>query len=184
MRGRPDSRNILGAVFMPSPFWCAAQLEPNRTRLALHLLALQGYETYCPRYRAWRVARARKVEVQSELFPGYAFVLIVAGRWWDARWCPGVVRVVLAGERPARVPDDVIAEIRGREVAGLVELPPPPGLKRGDRVRIVHGPLQGLRGLYQGMKPHARCEVLLRLLGGQQRTELAASAIEPAEARA
>jgi transcriptional antiterminator RfaH len=93
---------------------------------------------------------------------------------------------VMAGDaRPARVPDTVITELRAREGGdGLIELPRPPGLKRGDVVRVIHGPLQGLLGLYAGMKPRARVEVFLRLLGDQQRVELAANAIEPAEARA
>jgi transcriptional antiterminator RfaH len=162
-------------------FWSAAQLEPNRTRPALHLLELHGYETYCPRIRERRVIRQRVVDAQRELFVGYCFVLIVAGRWWDARWCPGVVRIVLAGERPAVVPDAVIAEIKARERNGLIELPRPPGLKRGDAVRVSHGPLQGLRGLYEGMKPRERVAVLLQILGDQQRVELAAAAIEPVE---
>jgi hypothetical protein len=29
-------------------FWACAQLEPQRTALALHCLALNGFETYCP----------------------------------------------------------------------------------------------------------------------------------------
>jgi len=35
------------------------------------------------------------------------------------------------GELPAKVPDDVIAEIRSRERNGLVELPKPRGLMLG-----------------------------------------------------
>jgi hypothetical protein len=29
-------------------FWACAQLEPQRTALALHCLALNGFEVYCP----------------------------------------------------------------------------------------------------------------------------------------
>jgi transcriptional antiterminator RfaH len=162
-------------------FWSAAQLEPNRTRLALHLLDLHGYKTYCPRIRERRISRGRVVEAPRELFVGYCFVLIIAGRWWDARWCPGVTRIVLAGERPARVPDAVIDEIRSRERDGLIELPRPPGLRPGDRVRITAGAFCGHLALYQGQTAHARVAVLLRLLGGIQRTELPANAIAAVE---
>jgi len=55
---------------------------------------------------------------------------------------------VLDGLQPARVPDKVIAELKGRERNGLVELPPLPRLKRGDRVLIRRGPFADPFGLY------------------------------------
>jgi transcription antitermination factor NusG len=68
-------------------------------------------------------------------------------------------------------------EPKSREVSGLVELPKP-GFKPGARVRVVHGPLQGLPGLFVGMKPRARVELLLRLFGSEQRVILAKQDIE------
>ena len=41
-------------------YWAAAQLQPNRTRLALRLLDLNGYQTYSPRIRERRVIRQRR----------------------------------------------------------------------------------------------------------------------------
>jgi hypothetical protein len=49
-----------------------------------------------------------------------------------------------------------------------------------ERVRVLGGPFQGQLGLYAGMRPHARVEVLLALLGGQQRVTLPRGRIEPA----
>jgi transcription antitermination factor NusG len=83
------------------------------------------------------------------------------------------------GELPARVPGDVIAEIRSRERNGLVELPKPRGLAPGTRVRVISGPLSEQIGILALLKPHERVLVLLNLLGGQQRVELARNAIEP-----
>ena len=82
------------------------------------------------------------------------------------------------GELPAKVPDDVIAEIRSRERNGLVELPKPRGLMLGTKVRLVAGPFRDQIGLLGALRPHERVLVLLHLLGGQQRVELAQSAIE------
>jgi len=50
--------------------------------------------------------------------------------------------------------------------------PKPPRLKRGDAVRILKGLLAHHVGLYHGMKPHERIEVLLSLLEGSQRVTL------------
>jgi len=88
-------------------FWACAQLEPQRTALALHRLGLAGYEVYCPRLREQLRRRGRKIVRTPPLFPGYTFVLIVSG-WWDARWSPGVVRLIMDGLQPAHVPDAII----------------------------------------------------------------------------
>jgi transcriptional antiterminator RfaH len=156
-------------------FWSCVQLEPNRERLALHCLSVvNGFEIYSPRIRA---PRARREDITRPLFPGYAFVLIVL-QWHAARWSPGVVRIVLDGNVPAKVPDRVIAELRERERGGVVQLPEAPGLRAGYRVRVTRGPLKGFAGLYHGMSGRQRVEVLLTLLGGQIRTTLPKGDIE------
>jgi transcriptional antiterminator RfaH len=153
-------------------YWACVQLEPNRERLAFHCLsAVNGFEIYSPRIRT---PRSRRPEDTRPLFPGYAFVLIVL-QWHAARWSPGVVRIVLDGAAPAKVPDKIIAELRERERDGVVQLPQlpeAPGMKVGDRVRVTRGPLVGFAGLYVGMSGRQRIEVLLTMLGGQTRSIL------------
>ena len=159
-------------------YWACAQLEPNRTRLALHCLdKVAGYEIYNPQLREQRRRYGRKIMGVSQLFPAYVFVLIVSG-WWNARWSPGVVRLVMDGLVPARVPENVIAEIRSRERNGFVELPKPRGLAPGTRVRVVSGPLSEQVGMLAVLRPHERVLVLLQLLGGERPVELARNAIE------
>ena len=127
-------------------FWACAQLQPQRERLALHCLALAGYDTYLPRLRQYRMSYGRRIETTPALFPGYAFVLIQL-QWHAARWAPGVTRIVLDGAAPAKVPDGVIAEIRSRECGGLVDLPKPPIARPGAPVRVLRGPFAGHVGL-------------------------------------
>jgi transcriptional antiterminator RfaH len=158
-------------------YWAAAQLQPQRDALALHFLRQAGFETYAPRLRERRTVHGRKVVKTPLLFPAYAFVFITL-QWHAARWCPGVIRLVMDGAAPARVPDAVIDEIRSRERGGLIELPKPPKFHPGGRVRVTQGPFTGHVGLYAGMKPRQRVEVLLSLLGSRQRMSLAADAIE------
>jgi len=148
-------------------YWCCAQIESQRTGLALHCLGLNGFEVYCPRVREQRRVNGRKIERVSLLFHSYVFVSIVTG-WWQARWSPGVLKIVLDGPQPARVPDEIIADIKKREGPdGLVRLPKQPlnGLRRGQRVKILRGPFEGKDGLYDGMNGHERERVLLDLLG-------------------
>jgi transcriptional antiterminator RfaH len=159
------------------PYWCAARLQPHREALALHCLGLGGFTVYYPRLRDQRFRHGRKVELRPPLFPGYAFISVVSS-WWAARWAAGVINLIMDGAAPARVPDAVIAEIRGREVGGLIELVPPASLRRGVRVRILRGPFSGHLAIFADMKPRQRVEILLQLLGGEQRMTLAKKDIE------
>ena len=86
-----------------------------------------------------------------------------------------------ARPRPDRAKPDLDIAPGDRERSGGDPDPvtKPPGLRRGDRVRITSGPFSDHLALYQGQASHDRVAVLLQLLGGQQRAELAANAIEP-----
>ena len=143
----------------------------------MHCLALAGYQTYYPRLRDRRIRHGRRVELRPALFPGYAFIAVEL-QWHAARWTAGVINLIMDGVGPARVPDAVIAEIRRREVDGLIELAPPPPLLRGARVRILRGPFTGHLAIFADMRPRERVEILLQLLGGEQRVTLAKKDIE------
>src|SRR5271157_6032602 len=128
-------------------FWAAAQLQPQREKLAIHCLGLAGYAVWLPQIIERRRLHGRWCEVPQPLFRGYMFVL-VESQWHSAQRCPGVNRLVLNGERPARVPDQVIKALKEREVGGFVKLPePPPRLRPGGRVRVTGGPFRGHLGI-------------------------------------
>src|SRR5262249_60403608 len=95
-----------------------------------------------------------------------------------ARRSPAVIRLLVDGARRAGVPEAVIDEIRSREHRGLIDLPKPPLARPDDAVRILRGPFEGRLAIYAGMKPRARVEVLLSLLGSSQRVMLAGDAVE------
>ena len=126
-------------------FWTAARILPRRERLALHCLKLSGFEAYVPRTKERRIVRGRKVNEITPLFPSYAFVLIEL-QWHAAHYALGVASLIMDGERPARVPDDVIADLHGRERGGLIKLPPPPKPVAPFRLRVRSGPLPGSMG--------------------------------------
>src|SRR6516165_11781678 len=141
-------------------YWCCAQVEQSRDRLAWHCLTLAGYKIYQPLLREQRRSHGRKIIVTPPLFPSYLFIWVVRG-WWDARWAAGVRRLVMDGEVPARVPDAVIAEIKSRERNGFVVLPKTRGPAIGTRMKILQGPLQGHIGLLAALRPHERVTLLL-----------------------
>jgi transcription antitermination factor NusG len=158
-------------------FWACARLESQRESVAQHFLQLAGYQVYIPRIREQRLRYRRRVEVIAPLFPAYGFVM-VEQQWHTARWAIGVIAIIMDGVAPARVPDQMIDEIRAREIRGAIELPQAPGMKVGARVRVLGGPFAGKLGLYQGMRPRERVEVLFSLLGSQRSLTLPRGSIE------
>ena len=96
-------------------FWAAAQIHGQHERLALHCLGLAGFEIWCPRIRERRIICGRRTIVTPALFPGYTFVLIEL-QWHAVRRTPYVVRLIMNGDMPARIPDRVIEDLRGRSV--------------------------------------------------------------------
>jgi transcription antitermination factor NusG len=160
-------------------FWVCAQLQPQRERLALHCLTkVNRFEIYSPRVPVTVVNKRRKdPPLDQPLFPGYCFVLIEL-QWHQARWSPGVVRLVSEGATPTKVPDHIIDTLRRREHNGVIQLPKAPGPRAGAPVRVLGGPLAGNLGLYAGMKPRQRIEILLTMLGSQQRVTLSRGDVE------
>ena len=151
-------------------YWCVAQTESQRERVAAEFLAAAKYEVYLPRI----LVKKREVP----LFPGYLFVTICE-QWWAVRWTIGVIRVLMDGEMPAQVPVKVVDGIRRREGSdGLVKLPRVRGLERGDAVRIVKGSFAGHLAIYEGMSGEARVCVLLELLGRKTRMSLERGDVE------
>ena len=153
-------------------YWAVAQTIADRELLAGHQLARNGYEILAPRAK---LAIDGKTKIAA-LFPGYLFVRIVNEQWTKARWCQGVLNLIMAGDHPARCPTNEIEKImRARGKDGLVRLPrkAADGIAPGATVRILTGSFCGLNAIYRGMSARERTMVLLNLLGRQVPVELA-----------
>lgn len=139
--------------------WYAVALQPHADALARDQLERQGFDVYAPTLvRTVRHARQFRTK-EVPLFPGYLFVRLDLGemRWRSVNGTRGVRRLLMAGDRPAPVPDRVIAALRGE---GAAEIPP------GGAIEIVAGPLAGLRGRLERLDNGARVAVLIELLQG------------------
>src|SRR5215510_9998156 len=161
-----EIRNSHGSV----SFWAVVQCETQREHAVRLLLMRAGYETYLPRIRA----RNRI----TPLFAGYLFVRLSRWRWYFVMWTPHVIRLLMSGDQPAQLPEEIVTQIRKREHNGLVRLPIR-RLRKGERIRIVRGNFEGHIGLYDGMSGKDRERVLLELLGQHVPVELPAKDIAP-----
>jgi transcriptional antiterminator RfaH len=152
--------------------WYVVHTQPNGEGRADLNLRRQGFATYLPRYARRRRHARRQEMVKRPLFPRYLFVGLdlARDRWRAVHSTFGVDRLVLAGEEPLPVPDDVIDAIRACEDDdGLVALGLPAGIGPGSRVRLVDGIFADAKGVLERIADDRRVAILLELLGREVR---------------
>jgi transcriptional antiterminator RfaH len=160
--------------------WYVVQTQPQAEVRAKINLGRQGFESYLPKYQRIR-RHARKEEIVARpLFPRYLFVALdlARDRWRAVQSTFGVSQLVFAGDTPARVPGEVIREIRAREgEGGFVRLGLPPGLVPGRPARIIDGIFADARVVIEQVSDARRVAVLLQLLGREVRVSAPVSSI-------
>ena len=161
--------------------WYVAQTQPRKERLALEQLSNQAFETFCPMGRRARKIGKRRVITLEPFFPNYVFVRLDIGRerWRSVNGTIGVVRLVSFGAEPAPAPTGLVEHMQ--QLTGPDgELAFDDELGAGDEVRIVGGPLDALCGTLVTVAPKKRVTVLLELLSGATRVEVARNRLVPA----
>ena len=146
--------------------WVVVQTKPSQEKLAQLNLEKQGYQTYCPRI-VKRCSHARKVQnVLRPLFPGYLFLNVKSQQPWRPIMSTfGVNKLVKFGEKPTAVSEDLIDDLRAREVDGSIPLPPAAErYKVGDKVRIIGGPLDDMIATVMNCDAKERIMVLLNFI--------------------
>ena len=148
--------------------WCAVHTHARSEDKAAFHLRRQGYTVFLPKHLKRR-KHARRIDwVPAPMFPRYLFVALDpdAGQWWSIRSTIGVSSLLCFGDVPAVVPMDIITEIKARQdEKGFVKTHAGHTFKRGDRVRIISGPLNDLEGLLESPTDEERVTVLLNLMG-------------------
>lgn len=158
--------------------WIAVRTKPRRERWVTENLTRNGQEFYYP--RVLDAGRTNRPRIFS-MFPNYLFVRMIEGQWGMIRSTLGVAYVLCCGHRPAIVPEPLIEDIKRRERKGLVFLPTKrEEFRRNDPVRINDGSFCGYVGLYQKTTGAQRVQILLNVLGCQQRVEIDRKLLEAA----
>jgi transcriptional antiterminator RfaH len=135
-------------------------------------LSSQGLDVYLPEVPV--VVRRRDRREMKPFFPHYLFARfdLNAGLVAKLHWTPGLRRIVSADGRPVPVPDEVVAALR-RGLAEMGEIGPEEPFHRGDLVRIVSGPFEGLEAVFdRRLSPQGRARVFLDLMSRWVATDL------------
>lgn len=163
---------------MDSLRWYVVQSHPRKESLVRGRIADLGREVFLPTVAERH--RGKRRSAIGPLFPGYLFARLsrMEGDLARVRWTHGVRKVLGDGEGPQPVDDALVETIRARaDRTGRVRLGI--GLRRGDRVRILDGPLAGLVGILErpASTPVERVCVLLDVFQRTTRVELPVAAV-------
>jgi transcription antitermination factor NusG len=163
------------------PKWYAAYTSANHEKRVAHELGRRSVECYLPLYGIVRRWKDRRVRLDLPLFPGYVFVRMALRERLRVLQVPGVARLVGFEGHPAAVPDEDIEAIRTC-LAGGHPLLPHRYLQRGQRVRVLSGPLAGLTGVVVRRKKETRLVISFDLLTRSVAVEVDLSDLNPAHA--
>jgi transcription antitermination factor NusG len=152
------------AGLVSSARWYALQVRQRYEKAVSAALRSKGYEEFLPLYRSRRRWATRIAEIDLPLFPGYVFCQFGSSdRRVPIVTTPGVLRIVGFGADPVPVDDREMAAIRDVIDSGIAA-EPWPWLAAGQRVRIAHGVLAGLEGIFLESKTQHRVVLSITLL--------------------
>ena len=160
--------------------WYAVMAKPRQEQTSTSFLEQAGIETYYPEVNECFSVKGRRRMRRLGLFPGYFFARFDYDKQYrTVSYCRGVRKIVTFGQAPAEVESGLLDDIR-RGLSLQDMIPMPPRLTHGEVVRIRHGPLAGVEGVFDScLSGKERVVVLLRALSYQSRAVLKLSDIEP-----
>jgi transcription antitermination factor NusG len=144
--------------------WFALQVRSRHEKAVSAALQNKGFAQFLPVYRSRRRWTQRIAEIELPLFPGYVFCSFdPTERRVPIMTTPGVMGIVGFAGKPVPLEDSEINAIQ-RVLRTGVAAEPWKHTPSGQRVRIEHGALAGLEGIFVEVKKNNRLLLSLSLL--------------------
>ncbi len=151
-------------------------MSRHEKRIASHCERI-GIEQFLPLYTSRKLWKNRTiVDLQMPLFPNYLFVRLLPQDHGPLMRLPGLLSTVGNAAGPVAIPDGDIELLR--RVIACKTIEPHPFLAKGDRVRVVTGPLAGLIGVVLIKGNGLRFIVTLDVIGKSVSLDIDGSALE------
>jgi transcriptional antiterminator RfaH len=148
--------------------WYLIHTKIRQERVALENLERQGFECFLPTILAEKLRRGVLQVVQEPLFPRYLFIRLGTGvesqSWAPIRSTLGVSRLVTFGQTPAKIHDELIAQLQVKTDSAEIQLR---HFEPGEQVVVTDGPFVGVEAIYQMGDAEGRVMVLLNILSKQ-----------------
>jgi transcriptional antiterminator RfaH len=161
--------------------WYLIHTKIRQERVALENLERQGFACFLPLIRAEKLRRGALQVVQEPLFPRYLFIRL-GTRLESQSWAPirstvGVSRLVTFGQTPAKIEDELIAQLQVKTDSAEVQLR---HFEPGEQVVVTDGPFVGVEAIYQMADAEGRVMVLLNILSKQVKMAVPPASIRKA----
>ncbi len=160
--------------------WFLLKTKTRQEKRAMENLQRQHAECYCPEVFVEKIFRGKKSEVIEILFPGYLFVNFrnPASSVQSAKSTRGVQSFVFFGGNPARVPSELIQELKEKTKSSqsltISNLP-----KTGDKLKVTDGPFNGMSVVFSQPNGDKRAEVLLNIMNQEVKASIQYSNLVP-----
>jgi transcription antitermination factor NusG len=159
--------------------WWAIYTRHQHEKAVAQVLTTKGFEVFLPLYDSVRRWKDRSKILSLPLFPGYVFLRGGLNRRLQVITTPGIHTILYHGERPAVIPDEQMDAIRSA-LNGPARVEPHPYLRRGERVRVTRGSLEGVVGILVRKKSLYRLILSVEMLAQSVSVEIDAADVEPA----
>ena len=158
--------------------WYLIHTKIRQERVALENLERQGFKCFLPLIRAEKLRRGALQVVQEPLFSRYLFIRLGTGlesqSWAPIRSTVGVSRLVTFGQTPAKIEDELIAQLQVKTDSTEVQLR---HFEPGEQVVVTNGPFVGVEAIYQMADAEGRVMVLLNILSKQVKMSVSPASI-------
>jgi transcription antitermination factor NusG len=180
-RGTNSEFQIVHSAPSPRPDqlpWYALQIQSRLATVASLTLRDRGYEEFLPVYRSRRRWSDRFKDLDLPLFPGYLFCRFGAAERLPIVTTPGVISIVGFGGTPVPIEPSEIAAIH-RVLQSGIAAEPWKYITSGRRVRVEHGALAGLEGIFIEMKKDRRLLLSVTMLQRSVAIQIDESCVVP-----
>jgi transcription antitermination factor NusG len=141
--------------------WYVLKIRTGGELAAVTALRHRDYTPYCPMQKVRRHYSDRMKIVDAAAFPGYVFCQFDSQKKLPIISCPGVEYIVGFADGPTPIPEEELMNVRRMIDAGASAVR---GMEQGQRVRVTHGPLEGVEGILVRDATSNRLVVSIELL--------------------
>jgi transcription elongation factor/antiterminator RfaH len=159
--------------------WYVLHTKSRHENVVNDGLLRKSVEVYLPKITVRSKRRDRKATIRVPLFPGYVFVKtdLQPDTHLEIVKVAGAVRFIGNKQGPLSITDETVESLK---IMVTSDNPVTTGynLKKGDKVMVVHGPLEGVVGTFVRYGGKGRIVVNIEALGQYAGVEVSEDDIE------
>ncbi len=163
---------------LPNSKWYVIYTWPRAEKVVNQELIKRGYESFLPMTKTLRIWKNRhKKFIDLILFPGYIFVNTYEFELYNIKRLTKVVNFLHCGGKPSIVPFKDIECIK-KMLSLDQDVTIENEFYKGEKVKIIYGPLAGHEGILKKQKGKTRFGIQLKEINQTVFIEVSANVLE------